>query len=185
MRTVQIFGNRDFEPHEPEVGTLPDLLQPRWCVALNRSALVRELAHAPDREAAERALRQYVERAEQAVLLVGRGFYAVKVGKGKTELSRRLHCLRPRARARCAGGDVKLLCPCRACGPDTTGCAWLSGGLFAGLRGARKTKGGCRARCVPAPAICARVAGATVLVASLQTAIPGVFTVATARGPCH
>ena len=90
MQMIKIFGEHDFELHEPEVGTLPDFLQPRWSVALNRSALVRELAQAQDRETAERALRRYVERAEQAVLMVGRGFYPVKIGKGKTERSRRI-----------------------------------------------------------------------------------------------
>ena len=91
MRTVlKIFGDHDFEVCEPAIGTLPDFLQPRWSVALNRSALVRELSHAQHREAAELALRHYVERAEQAVLSVGRGFYPVKIGKGKTDLSRRI-----------------------------------------------------------------------------------------------
>jgi hypothetical protein len=45
------------------------------------------LGQTQDLAAAELALRCYAERAERAVLSVGRGCYAVKAGKGKTELA--------------------------------------------------------------------------------------------------
>jgi hypothetical protein len=97
--TTQIFGQYDLQVNEPLIGNLPVFQQSQWRGALDQSTLVEELSQAQDLADVEFAIRRYVERAERAVLSVGRGFYLVTVGKGKTNLSRHIaiSCARGRA----------------------------------------------------------------------------------------
>jgi len=97
--TIQIFGQYDLQVNEPVIGNLPAFQQSQWRGALDESTLVEELGQAQDLTDVEFAIRRYVERAERAVLSVGRGFYLVTVGKGKTNLSRHIaiSCARGRA----------------------------------------------------------------------------------------
>lgn len=98
MQAIKIFGEHNFEIHEPFVGSFPAFLEVTWRSKLSPAVLVQELCGAQAYRAAEDAIRRYADRAEQAVLAVGRGFYAVKAGKGKTDKSMRveIECRRGR-----------------------------------------------------------------------------------------
>lgn len=109
--TTQIFGQYDLQLNEPVIGNLPAFQQSQWRGALDESTLVEELGQAQDLTDVEFAIRRYVERAERAVLSVGRGFYLVTVGKGKTNLSR--HIAISCARGRAPGAPTVLMSPRR------------------------------------------------------------------------
>ena len=68
--TIKIFGQHDFEIHEPVIGNLSDFQKSDANQLLARSALVHELGQAQGLDAAELALHRYVERA---VWPIGRG----------------------------------------------------------------------------------------------------------------
>lgn len=98
MLNVKVFGDHNFEIREPDIGALPPFYQRTWLSELGREQFARELREAQDLGAAETAIRRYVDRVERALLIVKRGYYPVKAGKGKTDKSRRI-------RIECRCGD--------------------------------------------------------------------------------
>jgi hypothetical protein len=88
MRTIRIFHGYVFDIIEPaEQKNLHPFYLQLWNYDADPDQFARDLQQAKSKQHGVEAINAYVDRVENAIINGGRGYYAVKVHKGKTERS--------------------------------------------------------------------------------------------------